>query len=110
MIPPGGERSQRLKRDLALGQPKNSQELQELVAALGDEDSNIRWLAGSSLARLQNAGTVAALAAYLNTDPGAAAQAEARKVLALIADTSEDVAVQQAARQALNQAQSEDDL
>lgn len=50
--PPTGGRSQRLRRVMALGQPKNSQELQELVAALGDEDGNIRWLAGSALARL----------------------------------------------------------
>jgi len=66
---------------MALGQPKNSQ---ELISALRDEDGNIRWLA-----------------VYMASQPGATAQAEARKVLGLIADMSEDAAVQQAARQAL---------
>jgi HEAT repeat protein len=47
-----GVRAQRLKAIMALGRPKNQAELQTLVGALTDEDGNIRWLAGSSLARL----------------------------------------------------------
>lgn len=85
---------------MALGQPKNSQELQELVAALGDEDGNIRWLAGSALARLGGMAVVRLLAAYLAADPGDVARAEAARVLDLIADMDEDEAVRNAARAA----------
>jgi len=41
------------------------------------------------------------LAAYLATNPGRTARAEAVKVLGLIADTAEDKAVQAAAQQAM---------
>ena len=82
---------------MALGQPKNGAELAELAAALGDEDGNIRWLAGSSLVRLRGPAVVATLAAYLETGLGEPAQAEAIKVLGLIADTAEEEAVREAA-------------
>ena len=86
---------------MALGQPKNQAELQELIAALGDEDSNIRWLAGSSLARLGEMATVQALAAYLRTQPGDVPTAEVARVLKTIADTAEDEAIKQAAQDAM---------
>ena len=66
---------------MALGQPKNSQ---ELISALRDEDGNIRWLA-----------------VYMASQPGATAQAEARKVLGLIADTAEEDSIRQQARKYL---------
>jgi HEAT repeat protein len=47
--PPKGNRVQRLKAVMGLGQPKNQAELQALVGALADEDDNIRWLAASYL-------------------------------------------------------------
>jgi HEAT repeat protein len=47
--PPKGNRVQRLKTVMGLGQPKNQAELQALVGALADEDDNIRWLAASYL-------------------------------------------------------------
>jgi hypothetical protein len=65
---------------------------------MNDTDDNIRWLAGSSLARLGGLPVVNMLAAYLQTDPGPTARSEAHKVLGLIADTSEDTAVRAAAR------------
>jgi hypothetical protein len=99
--PPAGGYGQRLKRVMALGQPKNQADLAELIAALGDENDNIRWLAGSSLARLGGLAVVKLLAAYLAANPGATSRAEAVKVLGLIADTAEDEAVQAAARQAM---------
>jgi len=99
--PPQGSYGQRLKRVMALGQPKNQLELTELIAALGDENGQIRWLAGASLVKVGGTAVVGLLAAYLGTEPGAAAQAEARKVLEMIAETAEDDAVQQAAREAL---------
>ena len=104
--PPQGNRSQRLKRVMALGQPKNSAELGELAAALGDDDSNIRWLAGSSLVRLRGHAVVQTLAAFLNANPGQPAQAEALKVLSLIADTGEDETVREAARNVIEEIQS----
>ncbi len=99
--PPTGGRSQRLKIVMGLGQPKNQAQLQTLVGALADEDSNIRWLAGSSLARLGGPAVVNMLAAFLKTKPGETAVEEAVKVLGLIADTAEDTQVQEDVRKAM---------
>ncbi len=94
--PPTGSRAQRLRTVMGLGQPKNQAELQALVGALADEDESIRWLAGSSLARLGGTAVVQMLAAFLRSQPGATAVQEARRVLELIADTDEDEAVRTA--------------
>lgn len=96
--PPKGGRSQRLKTVMSLGQPKNQAELQALVGALADEDSSIRWLAGSSLTRLGGLAVVNMLAAFLASRPGETARQEALKVLELIADTDEDEGVRAAAQ------------
>jgi HEAT repeat protein len=82
-----------------LARPKNQAELQTLVAALADEDDNIRWLASSALVRLGGLPVVKLLAAFLQSDPGETARQEALKVLGLIGDTSEDTAVREAAGQ-----------
>ncbi|MCP4421811.1 MAG: HEAT repeat domain-containing protein [Chloroflexi bacterium] len=100
--PPTGGYAQRLKRVMVLGQPKKQDELTELIAALGDENSNIRWLAGSALTRLGGLAVVNLLAAYLQTNPGDVARAEVVRVLGLIAETDEDEAVKAAARQAVD--------
>lgn len=94
--PPQGSYPQRLKRVMALGQPQNQAELAELVAALGDENENIRWLAGSTLSRLGSMAVVRLLAAYLQTNPGEPGRAAALKALSLIAETTEDTAVRAA--------------
>lgn len=107
--PPQGSYTQRLKRVMALSQPKNQVELTELIAALGDENDNIRWLAGSALTRVGGLAVVRLLAAYWQTNPGAVARAEAEKVFGLIAETDEDEAVRRAARAALEGAQSGDE-
>ncbi len=99
--PPKGGRSQRLKTVMGLGQPKNQAELQALVGALADEDSSIRWLAGSSLTRLGGLAVVNMLAAFLQSRPGETARQEALKVLELIADTDGDERVQERARKAM---------
>jgi hypothetical protein len=91
--PPQGSYGQRLKRVMALGQPKNQLELTELIAALGDENGQIRWLAGASLVRVGGLVVVRLLAAYLQTEPGAVGREEALKALALIGETSDDEAV-----------------
>lgn len=88
--PPSGSYSQRLKRIMALAQPKNQVELTELIAALGDENDNIRWLAGSALTKLGGLPVIRLLAAYLQTNPGAMAPAEVLRVLKLIGEMSED--------------------
>lgn len=98
--PPSGGYAQRLKRVMALGQPKTKAELVELIAALGDGNANIRWLAGSSLARLGGLTVVNLLARYLETEPGNKAQVQVLKTLQMIADTDEDKAVQTAALKA----------
>ncbi|MBE2202521.1 MAG: N-6 DNA methylase [Anaerolinea sp.] len=98
--PPAGGYAQRLKRVMALGQPQNQMELTELIAALGDENSNIRWLAGSSLVKMGGTAVVKLLAAYLGTQPGAVGRDEALKVLALIGEMSEDEALRQAVKEA----------
>ncbi|MEZ4644865.1 MAG: HEAT repeat domain-containing protein [Chloroflexota bacterium] len=96
--PPQGSFAQRLKRVNAIVQPKNQMELSELIAALGDENGQIRWLAGASLARLADMATVKLLAAYLKTSPAPVAKEEALKVLSLIGEMSEDEGVKEAAK------------
>ena len=99
--PPAGGYAQRLKRVMALGQPKNQAELAELIAALGDENANIRWLAGSSLAKIGGLAVINLLAAYLQTQPNDTAQEQARKTLEMIAETSEEADVKAAAKEVL---------
>ena len=77
----------------------------ELVAFMADEDSNIRWLAGSSLLHRAGADTVAALTAFLNrAEPERVEQmrAEALRILDLIAETAAEEVVRQAANEALS--------
>ncbi|MCL4264727.1 MAG: hypothetical protein KJ069_16005 [Anaerolineae bacterium] len=76
--------------------------LTELITALGDEQGNIRWLAASALMRIGGLAVVKMLAAFLATEPGAAARQEAVKVLGLIADTDKDEAARQAAQALTN--------
>lgn len=100
--PPAGGYGQRLKRVMALGNPKNQAELAELVAALGDENTNIRWLAGGSLTKIGGLVVVNLLAAFVQSNPGAKAEDQARKTLEMIAETSEDAGVQTAAKKINN--------
>jgi HEAT repeat protein len=88
---------------LGLGRSKNQAELQALVGALADEDSNIRWLATSFLAQIGGTAVVNMLAAFLQTNPGETARQEAVKVLGLIGDMSEDEGVRAAVRALVNQ-------
>ncbi len=52
---PAGPRAARLRRAMALGKDESAAATAELVAFLADEDDNIRWLAGSSLAQRDDA-------------------------------------------------------
>ncbi len=109
MPAPAGPYNVRLKRVMALGGDPSPLATRELVAFLADENSNIRWLAGSSL--VQRAGgeagadTVAAIVAFLTqAEPERVEQArsEALRVLGLIADTAEEESVRAAAGDALD--------
>ena len=109
MPAPSGPRSVRLKRAMALGNDTSPMATRELVAFLADGDSNIRWLAASSL--VQRAGdesagadTVAAIAAFLaQAEPERVehARSEALRVLGLIAEMAEAESVRAAAREVI---------
>lgn len=54
----------------------------ELVAALGDEDGNIRWLAASVLQSIGGGTVIATLRAFIDQALSAAVREEAEKLLA----------------------------
>lgn len=106
MPAPGGPRSRRLKQAMALGKESSPTATRELVAFLADEDSSIRWLAGSSLVQRANSDVVAAIAAFLEgAEPERVtiAKPEIQRVLGLIAETAENEAVQNSAKTRLAQ-------
>ena len=86
--PPQGSRTERRKRVMALGRKHSIASIQELVAALADEDSTIRWLAGASLNTLGGPNVVFALLTYLDAPQGAdpLARTEAVKLLGRVGD------------------------
>ena len=99
--PPQGERNQRLKQVMALAQPKSTADLQTLVAALGDEDESIRWLAGSSLSRLPAVTLLPVLRAFIRQLLTPTTQNEVRRVLRLLGDLSDDEGTQAEVAQVL---------
>ena len=84
--PPQGSRYERLGRLLELGKQRTAAAIGELVAALGDEDENLRWLAAMSLQGIGGETVVATLRAFMAQAPSAAAQAEAERVLGKLED------------------------
>ncbi len=79
--PPQGSYQQRLSRVMALRGKGTSEAIGELVAALGDEDGNIRWLAASVLQGLGGGAVIATLRAFVDQAPSAVAREEAERVL-----------------------------
>ncbi len=79
--PPQGNRSQRLSRLLTLGQQRTPEATGGLVAALGDEDEQLRWLAALSLQGIGGGTVIATLKAFIDQAPSAVAREEAEKVL-----------------------------
>ena len=74
--------------------------ISQLVAALGDSDDNIRWLAGSALGILGGSNVVRTLAAFLDQAESPEARQAAIKALQRIADNpQEDEAVRQMAQE-----------
>lgn len=103
---PTGPRSRRLKQAMALGKDSSLAATRELVAFLADEDGNIRWLAGSSLVQRANSDVVAAIISFLGgaeAERVATARPEIQRVLGLIAETAENEAVRDAAKNRLAQ-------
>ncbi|MFQ5401671.1 MAG: hypothetical protein ACE5E7_18995, partial [Anaerolineae bacterium] len=101
MPAPSGPRPRRLKQAMSLSKDSSPAATRQLVAFLADADSNIRWLAGSSLVQRANSDVVAAIAAFLDgAEPErvAVAKPEIQRVLGLIAETAESEAVRAAAR------------
>ena len=84
--PPQGNRSERLGRLLTLGRKQTSEAIGELVAALGDEDEQLRWLASLSLLGMGGSTVIATLQAFIVQAPSAVAREEAEKVLAKLED------------------------
>jgi len=79
--PPQGNRSQRLSRLLTLGRQRTPEAIGGLVAALGDEDEQLRWLAALSLQGIGGGTVIATLKAFIDQAPSAVAREEAEKVV-----------------------------
>lgn len=100
-----GNRSQRLKQVMALGDKvkanrQDAESIAQLAAALGDEDESIRWLAGSALGLLGGATVVRTLGAYLAQVEDERGRDGAVKALRRIAENArEDEGVRQMAKE-----------
>ncbi len=79
--PPQGNRSQRLSRLLTLGRQRTPEAIGGLVAALGDEDEQLRWLAALSLQGIGGGTVISTLKAFIDQAPSAVAREEAERVL-----------------------------
>ena len=66
---------------MALRAKGTPEAISEVVAALGDEDERIRWLAGSVLQGLGGETVIATLRAYVRQAETEVARDEAEKVL-----------------------------
>lgn len=87
--PPQGSYQQRLSQVMALRGKDTPDAIGGLVAALGDEDGNIRWLAASVLQSIGGATVIATLRAFIAQAPSPAARDEAEKVLGKLEETSQ---------------------
>jgi hypothetical protein len=99
-VPAEGSHSQRLKRvtshrDRFKADPQDWAALAGLVAALADEDENIRWLASSALSLHGSSAVVESLVGFLEQTSSPQARHEALKTLRKIA---EDPNVEEAVR------------
>jgi HEAT repeat protein len=79
--PPQGNRSQRLSRLLALGRQRTPEAVGELVAALGDGDEQLRWLAALALQGIGGGAVVVTLRAFIEQAPSMVAREEAERLL-----------------------------
>ena len=64
MPPPQGTYAEKFSRIMTLKRQATPEAIGEIVAALGDEDENVRWLASSTLASLKDERVVDAVRAF----------------------------------------------
>jgi HEAT repeat protein len=92
---------------MELGKDGSPAATAELVAFLADEDSSIRWLAGSTLAqRADAAGVVAAIAAFARgaeAERVAVARPELARVLEMVGEMAEEESIRAAAGRVLGE-------
>ena len=79
--PPQGAYTERLSRVMALRAKGTPEAISEVVAALGDEDERIRWLAGSVLQSIGGETVIATLRAFIGQAETEVAREEAEKLL-----------------------------
>jgi len=89
--PPQGNRSQRLSRLLTLGRQRTPEAIGGLVAALGDEDEQLRWLAALSLQGIGGETVIATLRAFIDRAPSAFPQGLASRPYAIAREEAEKV-------------------
>jgi hypothetical protein len=76
-----GTRMQRISRIMALGKARTPEAIGELVAALADDDEQLRWLASVALQTVSGGVVVATLRAYVEGEAPEIGRDEARKLL-----------------------------
>jgi hypothetical protein len=81
MPAPQGAYPTRLAQVMALRKQTTPEAIGALIAALGDPDANIRWLAALTLQGIGSGTVIATLRAFIEQAPSALAREEAEKVL-----------------------------
>jgi HEAT repeat protein len=81
MPAPQGAYPARLAQVMALRKQTTPEAIGALIAALGDPDANIRWLAALTLQGIGGGTVIATLRAFIEQAPSALAREEAEKVL-----------------------------
>jgi HEAT repeat protein len=81
MAAPQGSYSEKLSRIMALKRQATPEAIGEMVAALGDADERIRWLAGSALASLKDERVAAAVRVFAERTESVEGREAAQKLL-----------------------------
>jgi HEAT repeat protein len=81
MPPPTGTPTERLLRIMALRRETAPEAIGEMVAALGDDDEKVRFLAAFALQGIGGDTVVATLKAFIEQAPSGVGREEAEKVL-----------------------------
>ncbi|MCU0518231.1 MAG: HEAT repeat domain-containing protein, partial [Oscillatoria sp. Prado101] len=82
MPPPQGTYAEKFSRIMALKRAATPEAIGEIVAALGDADENVRWLASSTLVSLKDERVVAAVRAFAARTESENGRTAAQQVLA----------------------------
>jgi hypothetical protein len=81
MPPPQGTYAEKFSRIMALKRKATPEAIGEIVAALGDEDEKVRWLASSTLASVKDERVVMAVQAFVERTESAAGREAAEQLL-----------------------------